>query len=231
MEAGLQLTICLSDASCNDTGVPKRGLNKLMEKGEKSVSKELLNIHMKSTFTPLKSGDITDKDRYESLELLMFLKEKRYGSVKGWAYADSWKQRPGSSKEDATSPTVLLEAVLITSVIDAYKERKLAIFNVTRSFLIVYQYETINTPLRGKLAELMVKTLQKFTGNTSQLKMENCTICTATEGAIQVPAQYNAILQKTSGWPRIQRVYHQSILSLRHEKDDRWVVQAPEEKN
>ena len=31
------------------------------------------------------------------------------------------KQRPGSSKEDATSPTVLLEVVLITSVINAYK--------------------------------------------------------------------------------------------------------------
>ena len=69
----------------------------------------------------------------------MFLKEKRDGSVKGRACADGRKKRPRSSKEDATSSVVLLEAVLITSVIDAYKEREVAIFDVPRDFLIADQ--------------------------------------------------------------------------------------------
>ena len=94
---------------------------------------------MKITFTPLKVGDITDREKDEDLELLMFLKEKRGGSVKGRACADGRKKRPGSSKEDAKSPTVLLEAVIIRSIIDAYKKRGLAIVNAPKAFLTVDQ--------------------------------------------------------------------------------------------
>ena len=84
----------------------QRGMKPFKEKGEKSVSKELLQIHTKSTSMPLTEGNITDREKYKALELLMFLQEKRYRSVKGQAYADGRKQRPESSKEEATSPTV-----------------------------------------------------------------------------------------------------------------------------
>ena len=51
----------------------------------------------------------------------MFLKDKLNGSVNVQACADGWKQIPGSSKEDATSLTVSLEAVLIKSFINIYE--------------------------------------------------------------------------------------------------------------
>ena len=66
-----------------------------------------------------------------------------------------------------TSPTVSLKAVLITSVIDAYEGREVAIFNVHRDFLMSNQDEIINTTLRRKLGEIMAKTPQKCTGSTS----------------------------------------------------------------
>ena len=61
---------------------------------------------MKITFQPLTAGDLSNEEKDAVLESLMFLKEKRNGSSKGQSYADSRKQRPGLSKEDATSPTV-----------------------------------------------------------------------------------------------------------------------------
>ena len=66
----------------------KRNTKKLKEKGEKAVSKELLQIHMKITLRPLKAGGTTYREKDEDLEYLMFLKYKRGGSVKGRACAD-----------------------------------------------------------------------------------------------------------------------------------------------
>ena len=74
------------------------GIKKFKEKVEKAVSKELLQLHPKSTFIPLTAGDLRDKEKYKALESLIFLKEKRNGGIKGRAWTDGRKQKPGSSK-------------------------------------------------------------------------------------------------------------------------------------
>ena len=71
-----------------------------------------------------------------------------------------------SSKEGPKLPTVLLGAVLITSVIDAYEGIDVEIFDVSGAFLTAYHNEAINITLIGKLANIMVKTLLKYIGNT-----------------------------------------------------------------
>ena len=53
----------------------------------------------------------------------MFLKEKRDGTIKGRGCADGRKQREYTNKEDASSPTVAIESVFLTSVIDAHEAR------------------------------------------------------------------------------------------------------------
>jgi hypothetical protein len=88
----------------------------------------------------------------------MFLKEKWDGTITGRACADGRKQREGSNKYDATSPTVSLEAVLITSTIDAFEGRDVAIVDVPGAFLTDDMYEEVLMCLRGKIAEIMVKT-------------------------------------------------------------------------
>ena len=91
----------------------KRGLKQFKEKGENPVSKELIQLHKNSTLSPLAAGDIDDRYKDDAPDSLMFLKEKRDVSVKGRSCANRRKHRPGSSKENATPPTVLLELVLI----------------------------------------------------------------------------------------------------------------------
>jgi hypothetical protein len=48
----------------------------------------------------------------------MFLKEKRCGKIKGRGCADGCKQREYLSKEDTSSPTVAIESVFLSCVID-----------------------------------------------------------------------------------------------------------------
>jgi hypothetical protein len=54
----------------------------------------------------------------------MFLKEKRDGKIKGRTVAGGNKQRDFISKEDASSPTVATEAVLLTSIINALRSNR-----------------------------------------------------------------------------------------------------------
>jgi hypothetical protein len=57
----------------------------------------------------------------------------------------------------ATSPTIALEAVLITTTIDAYKERDVAIVDIPGAFLSSDMHEEVIMTIRESLTELMVK--------------------------------------------------------------------------
>ena len=48
---------------------------------------------------------------------------------------DGQKQQDDPNAKDASSPTVSLEAVLITTVVDAYEHRYVAIVNIPGAYL------------------------------------------------------------------------------------------------
>ncbi len=60
-------------------------------------------------------------------------------------------------KQETTSPTVSTEAVFITAVIDAHKERYIACFDIPGAFLHADSDKDITMILKGRLAKLMVK--------------------------------------------------------------------------
>jgi hypothetical protein len=107
---------------------------------------------------PRVSGGPNPDTKKAALESLVFLKEKCDGSINWRACADGRKQREGSTKSDATSPTVALESVLITATIDAHKGREVAIVDVPGAYLTAEMDEDVSMCIRGRLAELMVNT-------------------------------------------------------------------------
>ena len=95
----------------------------------------------------------------KALESLIFIKEKRDGTLKGRTCTDGRKQHGHVSKEDAASPTVSLEAVLMTCVLEAREKCDVAIIDIPNAFVQVeWQGETVLIKLRGRMAELMVQT-------------------------------------------------------------------------
>jgi hypothetical protein len=65
----------------------------------------------------------------------MFLKQKRGGKIKGRTVASGNKQRDYISKEDASSPTVATESVLLSCIIDAEEERDVAVVDIPNAFV------------------------------------------------------------------------------------------------
>ena len=70
----------------------KHGIKKFKQKGEKAVTAELEQLHRRDTFRPVNIEKLTEKQKHYSLSLLMFLKEKRNGLIKGCGVAD-WRKK------------------------------------------------------------------------------------------------------------------------------------------
>ena len=87
----------------------------------------------------------------------MFLKKKRNGSIKGRGCADGRKQRLYTAKEDASSPTVAIESVMLSSVIDAKENRDVATVDIPGAFMQADMDDVVHMRLEGKMAELLVK--------------------------------------------------------------------------
>ena len=65
----------------------------------------------------------------------MFLKRKRSGKMKGRGCADGRPQREFITKEESSSPTVSLYALMGLCVMDAMEGRKVITVNIPGAFL------------------------------------------------------------------------------------------------
>eukprot|EP00980_Cylindrotheca_fusiformis_P030969 scaffold25690_cov333-Cylindrotheca_fusiformis.AAC.1 len=62
-------------------------------------------------------------EKRKAMEALMFLTEKRDGTIKGRMVYNGKPTRDWLSREDAASPTASLEGVFLTATIDAHEGR------------------------------------------------------------------------------------------------------------
>jgi hypothetical protein len=128
-----------NDAMVNHHGTTqyslKTGLKKIKGVGEEAVPKKLKQLHMRDTFKPQDATQLIDEHKKGALKSLMFHKEKHDGSGKRRACADRRNQQEKATPGNTASPTISLESVLITSVIDAYEGRLVSVFDVPGEFL------------------------------------------------------------------------------------------------
>eukprot|EP00957_Ditylum_brightwellii_P047647 3619845-Ditylum_brightwellii.AAC.2 len=94
------------------------GLCKFKDKGAEAVVNELKQLHDMGTFEPKNINTLTDKEKENTLESLVFINEKQNSRIKCRACASGSKQRGWYTKEEAASPTVASELVLLAGVID-----------------------------------------------------------------------------------------------------------------
>ena len=96
---------------------------------------EMKQLHMCDTFKPMHWHDLTPLQHEMVLESHMFLKEKQSGEIKGHTVAGGNKQHDYISKEDASSPTVSTESVLLICIIDALEGRDVAVVDIPNAFI------------------------------------------------------------------------------------------------
>jgi hypothetical protein len=135
----------------------KKGLKLFGEAGTAAVLKELKQLHDLKVLEPTDANEMTPLEKKRSLQYLMFLKKKRDESIKGRGCADGRKQREYTAKEDASAPTVAIESVMLSCVIDAEEGRDVATVDIPGAFMQADMDELVHMKLEGKMAELLIK--------------------------------------------------------------------------
>jgi hypothetical protein len=69
------------------------------------------------------------------MEAVMFLTEKRDGTIKGRLVYNGKPTREWINKDDSASPTVSLEGIMITAIIDAKEGRDVLTADVPNAFI------------------------------------------------------------------------------------------------
>jgi hypothetical protein len=129
----------------------KPGLRKFGTRGEKAALKEMTQLHIMDTWTPIDAGKLSRRQRMRALSSLLFLKEKRTGDIKGRACINGAPQRAYIPKEDAASPTVSTESTFVTATIAAKERRKVRCYDVPSAFVNTDVDEDVIMVLKGEL--------------------------------------------------------------------------------
>jgi hypothetical protein len=138
----------------------KVGLKEWGDKAYAAAESEMKQLHFRNTFKPMQWSKLTDIQRQTVLESHMFLKEKRDGKIKGRTVAGGNKQRDYISKEDASSPTVATESVLLSCIIDAEEERDVAVIDIPNAFVqtrVEDEKDMAIIKIRGVLVDILVE--------------------------------------------------------------------------
>jgi Reverse transcriptase (RNA-dependent DNA polymerase) len=137
----------------------KNGLKEWGDEAYEAAVSEMKQLHFRKTFEPLHWRQLSDIQRKTVLESHMFLKQKRDGKIKGRTVAGGNKQRDYISKEDASSPTVTTESVLLSCIIDAQEGRDVAVIDIPNAFIqtrIEDEGDMAIIKLRGVLVDILV---------------------------------------------------------------------------
>ena len=140
-----------------------KGLKTWGKKAREAALAEMKQLHMRDTFNPKSWSEHTQEQKDQVLESHMFLKKKRCGKIKGRTVAGGNKQRDFISREDASSPTVATESVLLTCVVDATEGRDVAVIDIPNAFIQTKAgpKDRVIIRVRGILVDLLLETAQK----------------------------------------------------------------------
>jgi len=86
----------------------------------------------------------------------MFLKEKRTGKINCRGCANGKKQHEYMFKEENSAPTVSIEAVLLSCVIDAMEKQDVCFIDIPGASMQSEMNDTVHVKMEGSLAELLV---------------------------------------------------------------------------
>ena len=134
-----------------------KGLKEFGEKGVEAVMKEIQQLHDREVIIPVETSELSREEKKAALAYLMFLTKKRCGRIRGRGCADGRKQRTTTKKEDASSPTVSIESVMISCTIDAEERRDVGCIDLPCAFMQSKMEDLVQLQLQGKMAELICR--------------------------------------------------------------------------
>ena len=113
----------------------KKGIQKFGQKGTNAANKEMRQLHDRECFQPIMVESLSTTEKRGPMESLIFLTEKKDGTIKARHCANGSTQRDYMTREDVSSPTVSTESTLLTAVIEAEEQRDVATCDIPNAFI------------------------------------------------------------------------------------------------
>lgn len=140
-----------------------KGIKKFGDRGTQAAIAEMKQLHDRMCFHPIDINKLPPDARRKAMRSLIFLTEKRDGRIKARTCADGSTQRTWINKDEAGSPTVMMESIFLSATIDAKEGREVAVVDIPNAFILTPNeklrdwHETDIMKIRGKLAEMLVE--------------------------------------------------------------------------
>jgi hypothetical protein len=148
----------------------KKGIRTFGERAIAAMIKEFQQLDQgavpgKPVVDPVDPTTISHDEKRQALEAVNLIKEKRCGRIKGRTCANGSKQRQFLKEgESVASPTVSLEALLATLMVDVYEGRDVATFDVPGAYLHAEmpKDKRVLMILRGEFVDIMCEVNPKY---------------------------------------------------------------------
>ena len=139
-----------------------QGMKTFGDRGAEASKKELKQLHDRICFKPISVKEMTKEERSKAMAALLYLTEKRDGSIKGRMVYNGKPTRKWLDKDDSASPAASLEGIFSTSVIDAKEGRDIVSADVPNAFIQTpiptdEGQERIVMKITGALVDLLVE--------------------------------------------------------------------------
>ncbi len=115
-----------------------------------------MQLHIMDTWKAIDPAKLSREEKMRALSLLLLLKEKRMGKIKGRACLNGSPQWAYIPKEDAASPTVSTESTFTTGTIAVSKRRKVRCYDVPSAFVNTDVDKDVLMVLKEELVEMMI---------------------------------------------------------------------------
>ena len=145
-----------------------KGLKKFKQKGFDAAKGEMKQLHDRSCWQPIDVATMTPTEKAKALESLIFLVEKKDGRIKARHCANGSKQRNWINAEEAASPTVMTDSILLTAGIEAKEKRDVATWDIPNAFIQTAVEELdkdgdrIVMKIRGAMVDMLLELDPKY---------------------------------------------------------------------
>jgi hypothetical protein len=140
----------------------REGLKRFGKDAEIALMREWQQLDKLEVYYGVFASSLTPLERRRALRLVQLIKLKKNGTLKGRTCADGRKQRAYIPADDASSPTVSNEALLLTCVTDAREHRKVVTADVPGAFLHAHIDDIVHVIVEGEQMEILIKSNPEY---------------------------------------------------------------------
>ena len=138
------------------------GMKRHRDKSIELLLVELSQMNNMTASIPIMAGELSKKEKKTALSLLVIIREKRCGKIKGRVVAYDSMQRPFVAREDAAFSIIQLDNIIMSLLGGAKEGRDVSISDVVGAYLLEEMDGYVIVKLAGKSVEILCRANKKY---------------------------------------------------------------------